>query len=104
VDGNIGGNVSIGKTLHQPSSGTRAANVTYGALVNGPVNVPPPCCNPSNHVPVAAIVASAAAKNDDAAAGISPTVLAKSSTVQRLDLACGHYYFTEIKPDRPLTI
>jgi hypothetical protein len=104
VDGNVGGNVSIGKTLYQPPAGTRAANVTYGALVNGPVSVPPPCCNASDQVPVAGIVAGAAGKNDDVAAGISPTVLAKSSTVQRLDLACGNYYFTEIKPDRPLTI
>jgi hypothetical protein len=104
VNGNIGGNVSIGMTLYQPTSNTRAANVTYGALVSGSVSVPPPCCGPSDQVPVTAIVAGVAGANDDATAGFADTVLAKGSTVQRLDLPCGNYYFTEIRPDRPLTI
>jgi hypothetical protein len=104
VNGNIGGNVSIGMTLYQPTSGTRAANVKYGTLVSAPVSVPPPCCGPADQVPVTAIVAGAASANDDATAGISPTVLAKGSTVQRLDLPCGNFYFNEISPDRPLTI
>jgi hypothetical protein len=104
VNGNIGGNVSIGMTLYQPTANTRAASVTYGTLVNGPVTVPPPCCGPSDQVPVTAIVAGAASANDDATVGFAPTVLAKGSTVQRLDLPCGNYYFTEISPQGPLTI
>jgi hypothetical protein len=78
--------------------------VTYGALVNQPVTVPQPCCGPSDQVPVGAIVAGAAGKNDDATAGFADTVLAKGSTVQRLDLPCGNYYFTEISPQDNLTI
>jgi hypothetical protein len=104
VSGNIGGKVSIGKTLYQPASGTRAAAVTYGALVTAPVSVPAPCCGPPDQVPVAGIVASAASKNDDVTAGFTSTVLAKGSTVQRLDLPCGSYYFTEIAPQNRLTI
>jgi hypothetical protein len=104
VDGNIGGNVSIGKTLYQPSTDQNAKSVTYGALVPQTVNVPAPCCGPSDQVPVTAIVGAAAGKNDDVAAGISPTVLQSGSTVQRLDLPCGNYYFTEINPQFPLTI
>jgi hypothetical protein len=104
VDGNIGGNVSIGMTLYQPTSGTRAAGVTYGALINAPVSVPQPCCGPSDDVPVTAIVAGAASANDDGAAGFADTVLASGSTVQRLDLPCGNYYFTEIRPNVNLTI
>jgi hypothetical protein len=104
VDGNIGGTVAIGKTLYQPSADTRAAGVTYGALISQPVAVPQPCCGPGDQVPVAAIVAGAAGKNDDATAGFADTVLAQGSTVQRLDLPCGNYYFTEIKPQHALTI
>jgi hypothetical protein len=104
VDGNIGGDVSIGNTLYQPSADTRAASVTYGALVSTPVNVPQPCCGPSDQVPVTTIVAGAAGTNDDATAGFADTVLAGGSTVQRLDLPCGSYYFTEISPQGNLTI
>jgi hypothetical protein len=104
VDGNIGGSVAIGKTLYQPASDTRAAAVTYGALVNQAVTVPQPCCGPQDQVPVAAIVAGAAGNNDDATAGFTDTVLAQGSTVQRLDLPCGNYYFTEISPQHALTI
>ena len=104
VDGNIGGDVSIGKTLYQPSVDTRAAGVTYGALVNQAVSVAQPCCGPSDQVPVDAIVAGAAGKNEDATAGFADTVLASGSTVQRLDLPCGNYYFTEIRPQNGLTI
>jgi hypothetical protein len=78
--------------------------VTYAALVNQPVNVPQPCCGPSDQVPVDSIVAAAAGNNDDATAGFADTVLASGSTVQRLDLPCGSYYFTEIKPQNALTI
>jgi hypothetical protein len=78
--------------------------VTYGTLVSAPVTVPQPCCGPSNQVPIAAIVASAASANDDATAGFADTVLAGGSTVQRLDLQCGNYYFTEINPQDNLTI
>jgi hypothetical protein len=104
VDGNIGGDVTIGKTLYQPATDTRAAGVTYGALVNQAVTVPPPCCGVSDQVPVDAIVAAAASNNDDATAGFPDTVLASGSAVQRLDLPCGNYYFTEIKPQHDLTI
>jgi hypothetical protein len=104
VAGDIGGNVSIGKTLYQSAAGTRASSVTYGSLKVQAVNVPQPCCGPSDQVPVAAVVAGAAGKNDDGTAGFADTVLASGSTVQRLDLPCGNYYFTEISPDRPLTI
>ncbi len=104
VDGNIGGKVSIRATLYQPASGTRASSVTYGALTTAPVSVPQPCCGPSDQVPVTAIVAGAAASNDDATSGFTDTILAQGSTVQRLDLPCGNYYFTEIKPQHSLTI
>jgi hypothetical protein len=104
VNGNIGGNVAIGKTLYQPAADTRAAGVTYGTLVNQAVTVPQPCCGPQDQVPVAAIVAGAAGKNDDATAGFAPDVLVQGSTVERLDLPCGNYYFTEIAPQHALTI
>jgi hypothetical protein len=104
IAGDVNGNVSVGKTLFQPASGTRSANVTYGTLVSTAVPVPPPCCSPSDQVPVTSIVAGAAGNNDDAAAGFSDTLLANGSTVGRLDLPCGNYYFTEINPSVPLTI
>jgi Stigma-specific protein, Stig1 len=104
VNGNIGGKVSIGATLYQPSTDTRASNVTFGTLVTAPVTVPQPCCGPADQVPVAGIVAGAAASNDDATSGFTDTVLASGSTLQRLDLPCGNYYFTEIKPQHALTI
>jgi hypothetical protein len=104
VNGDIGGKVSIGSTLYQPTADTRAAGVTYGSLVNVPVTVPAPCCGPSDQVPVTSIVAGAALTNDDATSGFTSTVLAKGSTVERLDLPCGNYYFTEINPQNSLTI
>jgi hypothetical protein len=72
--------------------------------VHQPVSVPQPCCDPSQLIPVGSIVANAATNNDDSSVGMSPTLLSGGGAPQRLDLPCGNYYFSEIRPGHSLTI
>ena len=104
VNGNIsGGPAAIAGTLYQPVGDT-VGGATYGQLVHQPVSVPQPCCDSSQMIPVGAIVSNAASANDDTAAGIAPTLLSGAGSPQRLDLPCGNYYFSEVKPGHQLTI
>lgn len=108
VRGNIvaGSGGTIGGTLYQLDGGTVTGSLTSTARVLLPeLNVPPPCdCDPAQLVPVAEIVAQHATDNDNALVGLDAGVFAGATGVTRLDLPCGHYYLTEIRPTAAVTI
>jgi len=77
------------------------------SCVSAPVTVAPPCdCTNNGLIPVRTIVAyfSVPAHNDNAAIGLSPTVLQSPSTDIRLDLPCGYYYLNTINANHTATI
>jgi hypothetical protein len=105
IDGNASGStLAIGKTLYQPSGATHTG-VTAAAFVPKTFTVPAPCdCSPGAIIPVAAIVAAKKTMNDNAAIGLSASLLTGGSPPQRVDLPCGEYYLTGISTSIPVTI
>jgi hypothetical protein len=104
ANGNVSGSVSIGGKLYAPT-GANVSVTPAGGVVRGPVSFPPPCdCMMSQLVPVTAMVQNAATNNDNAAIMLDPNVLASPNAPTRLDLPCGSYYLTSIKPSIPVTI
>jgi hypothetical protein len=105
ANGNVTGGVSIGGKLYVPSGATVSVTPA-GGIVRGPVSFPPPCdCNANQLVPITAMVqAHAGTNNDNASIMLDPNVLASPSSPSRLDLPCGSYYLSSIKPSVPVTI
>ena len=98
--------IAVKKTLYVPASAT-LSGVTYGSIVRGPVNVPPPCdCSPQSLLPIASWVAAARPpNNDNAAINLDPNVLAAGrQDPGRIDLPCGRFYLTGIQSNAPVTI
>lgn len=98
---------SVTGTLQLPISSTITGPVTSGALVREPVVVPPGCdCSATEKLPIAAIVAAHATANDNAAIGLDPNILAGPTppAKPRIDLPCGHFYFSKIVNSNPVTI
>lgn len=106
VDGDVTANqMAIGGTLYVPSDANVGNGVSAAAIVRGPVAVPPPCdCQPSQLIPIAAIVASRASANDNAAIGLDADVLRNPTAPVRLDLPCGRYYLSQITGSRDVAI
>jgi hypothetical protein len=92
VAGNIGGSMSVARTLYQ-SPGKTPGGATYGKLVVQPVSVQPPC-DCTNNIPVGAMVTYAKTHNDDASVGLDPAILTSAGHPARIDLPCGQYYVT----------
>jgi hypothetical protein len=110
VNGNVSGGLTVGKTLYAPMSATVAGSV-HAAKVDQTmtsISVPEPCdCSSTAPMPAAAIgpiVANYKTTNDDAALGITATVLSGAGGPTRLDLPCGYYYFDSISPSVPTTV
>jgi hypothetical protein len=104
-----GSPITIGGTLFHPGGQTGiSGNVTYHALVDRPVDVPPPCAlcpnEPAGVIPVAAIVAARRDNNDNASIGLDPGLLTGGNAPQRIDLPCGNYYLDAITNSSELTI
>jgi hypothetical protein len=96
---------TITGALHQPAGATNSMNVTYGSLVPGAVQVPPPCaCGAADVVPIASLVAHAQATNDDNAIGLNPDLFGNSGQTGRLDLPCGTYYLSSIEQPSEVVI
>jgi hypothetical protein len=106
VNGNVTGNIKIGKTLYVPSGANVSGGVTYQALVNQPVSVPPPCdCTPQGLLPISSWVAAARPpNNDNASIGLNANALQNPSGDIHLDLPCGRYYLTSISSGNSVTI
>jgi hypothetical protein len=70
--------------------------VTAMTTVEAAVTVPPACaCEAKDILDIGAIVTARATTNDNATIGLDPAALDKK-THTRIDLPCGHYYFTTI--------
>jgi len=115
LDGFFGGNVdgtagsiAISGTMYLDTGKAYSGSVTYGAFVQQPLTVPPPCaCDPQQLLPVASWVAAVRPPNDDdAVIGLDPNALAAPLGYPvRLDLPCGMYYLTSIdNGSDPVTI
>ncbi|HEX8794075.1 MAG TPA: hypothetical protein VF765_24200 [Polyangiaceae bacterium] len=84
-----GASLAVVGTVHVPA-GDSATGV-QGSVVNGPVQVTPPC-DCSSPIDVGAVVALFASDNDDSVAHLSP-----SSTLDgTVSLPCGRYYVASI--------
>jgi hypothetical protein len=105
ANGSVTGGVNIGGKLYAPT-GANVGVMPKGGVVRGPVSFPPPCdCQPNQIVPINAMVmAHASPNNDDATIGLNPNVMASPGAPTRLDLPCGSYYLTAIRPQVPVTI
>jgi hypothetical protein len=105
AEGVVSGGVKIGGKLYVPDMADAKVTPAGGVSV-GPVSFNPPCdCNASQLVPIAAMVsAHAGTNNDNAAIGLDANVLAGPNAPTRLDLPCGSYYLSSIKPSVPVTI
>jgi hypothetical protein len=103
AEGNVS-NVTIGGKLYVPAS----ANVSVtpgGGIVRGPISWPPPCdCAANQLVPVTSMVQYASTNNNNAMIGLNANVLASPGGPSRLDLPCGSYYLTSVRPGVPVTI
>jgi hypothetical protein len=111
LDAHINGNLtvnapmSIAQTLYVPANVTPPAQVSYKKLVQGPVNIGPACaCDPTQLVPVNAIVDARKTNNDNASIALDPAVLDNFGPITRLDLPCGNYYLNSIMTNSSLTI
>jgi hypothetical protein len=82
--------------LHVPE-GSTVSGVTAGkGIVHEPVAVPKPCDCETPPLDTSAAVDALAKDNDDAAAGIAPTDLARFVGPKTLDLPCGRYFFQQV--------
>jgi hypothetical protein len=93
------GDVTIAGTLHVPASAPVDVGGTksIGAVADGPVSVPPACdCDPAARVDVAGLVESYRNANDDAAAGVDPTLLENVTAPLAATLPCGRIFFTRV--------
>jgi hypothetical protein len=109
IDAHINGNITVNApmtitgTLYAPNN--PPAQVHAGAFVKGAVTVGPACaCDPSQPVPVNAIVDARQSNNDNASIGLDPAALANFGPTTRLDLPCGNYYLNSINTNSSLTI
>jgi hypothetical protein len=76
-----------------------------GGIVRGPVSFQPPCdCAANQLVPVTSMVQAASSNNDNAAIGLDENILASPAAPSRLDLPCGSYYLSSIRPSVAVTI
>ncbi|HZS40183.1 MAG TPA: hypothetical protein VFF06_25305 [Polyangia bacterium] len=104
VAGDVLGRVDIRGALHSPIGTHIDPSVSASGLVREPVMVAPPCdCN-APRLDVAALVAAHASSHDDAAAGLTPDVLAGASVPAVIDLACGSFFFTALAPPTTLEV
>ncbi len=85
-----GAQLTVFGTVHVPA-GDSATGV-QGTVVNGPVQVAPPC-DCSSPIDVGAVVAAFATNNDDASIGITDAGATLDGTVA---LQCGRYYVATI--------
>jgi hypothetical protein len=101
ANGSISG-PTIGGKAYVPA-GASVSPAPAGGIVHGPVSFPPPCdCAANQLIPITAMVQAHATKNDNAAIGLDPKVLASPGGPTRLDLPCGAYYLTSVTG--PVTI
>jgi hypothetical protein len=99
------GDVTIAGTLHVPASAPVDVGgiKNIGAVVTGSVTVPPACdCDPRSRVDVAGLVESYRTANDDAAAGIDPTLLQNVTAPLAASLPCGRIFFTHVGASAPV--
>jgi hypothetical protein len=92
ADGDVtiqSGSLSVVGAVHQPAGNSAAGVTAGGGIVNGPVQVLPPC-DCSNPINVGSLVAARATSNDDAAIGLAVTALDQPSGT--VTLPCGQYY------------
>ncbi len=103
VNGAVSGTVRIDGTLHVPLGAVVSGPVMAGATVREPVAVAAPCGGCAGDFPdLAAALAAAAARNDDAAIGLAPGGLAPAPAA--LDLPCGTYYVDRIATSAELAL
>jgi hypothetical protein len=107
IKGNVSGGVHIAKTLYHPGGKTGVAG-TYGAIMDVPVDVKPPCAacplQPAGAIPVAMMVLARKTSNDNASIGLDAAIFSKPNPPRRLDLPCGSYYLNSIENSESLTI
>jgi hypothetical protein len=84
-----GASLSVVGTVHLPAGDT--ATGVQGTVVNGPVQVAPPC-DCSSPIDVGSVVAAFATNNDDAAIGLTPGATLAGTVA----LPCGRYYVASI--------
>lgn len=103
-----GNSLSIDETLYLDPQANVRGDVSYSNLVEQSVDVGTVCkrCEESSRIPVGEIVdRHESPNNDNDTIGLSPDVMAShSSNVDRLDLPCGEYYFSEIAVDNSAEI
>jgi hypothetical protein len=104
AEGSVSGNITIAGKLYVPT-GTNVSVTPAGGVVNQAVSFDPPCdCQKNQLIPITAMVMASATTNDDKAVGLDPNVLASPGGPSRLDLPCGSYYLSSVKPSVPVTI
>ena len=92
ADGDVtiqSGSLSVVGSVHQPAGASATGVTAGGGIVNGPVQIAPPC-DCSNPIDVMSFVAAHKLTNDDAAAGLDATSLDQPSST--VSLPCGQYY------------
>jgi hypothetical protein len=87
----------VGHDLHHQASVTAISLSVAGANTQEPVSVSPPCpCAPQDILDVGALVDYLQLHNDDAANGVSPSVLNNVVGSATLTLPCGEYWLEQI--------
>jgi hypothetical protein len=100
------GDVTVTGTLHVPAGEPTDVSGTFN---HGPIDgtsfppLLPACdCASSDFVDIAGVVATYAAHNDDAALGISSTVLENVQSDTSMNLPCGRIFLTRIGANAPV--
>jgi hypothetical protein len=102
------GDVTVNGTLHVPAGEPTSVTgtFTHGAIDAAPFRVLEPCdCDPGDLVDVAGVVATYQDHNDDAALGISQTMLENVQTDTSstpTPLPCGRIFLTRIGANAPV--
>ena len=106
----VGGTVDVDSlqvagTLTQPAGALNHATITAAHHVNASVSFAAPCdCEPSQLIPVPALVQSLETANDNAAVGFSSQAFSSISSQTSLDLPCGKLHATAVQTSSPLTL
>ena len=99
------GDVTVAGTLHVPAGEPTDVSGTFnhGAIDGTSFPVLPACdCASSDFVDIAGVVATYEAHNDDAALGISSTMLENVQSDTSMNLPCGRIYLTRIGANAPV--
>lgn len=100
------GRLEVSGTLTQPANVVNnTPSIVAGARRSAAVPTTNPCdCQPSQLLPIGALVQGVAAANDNGAVGLSSQAFSSVSQATVRDLPCGKLYLAQVSTTAPLTL